>query len=104
MEQSLKQRYNPDLMYEYQKLKTFGATNADELVQFEKMMNDGYKAEDIATSLKPRKTGINTEWMYGSGYAPNDFGQYNVEAAKKINGLRKNLYDGWYNNTTNLPK
>ena len=86
----------------------FKINNADKVVSL------GEVGKDIITK-NGKKVVIVPEGVYGSSKAAQRAmkdpwtyidmsGKDVAEDAKKINGLRKWLYGGWYNATTNLPK
>lgn len=86
----------------------FKINNADKVVSL------GEVGKDIVTK-NGKKAVIVPEGVYGSSKAAQRAmkdpwtyidmsGKDVAEDAKKINGLRKWLYGGWYNATTNLPK
>lgn len=58
------------------------------------IVQEGVYGSEKAAQRALKEPGL---WKDMSGTDP-------AEAAKKVNGLRKWLYGGWYNSTTNLPK
>lgn len=54
MERALQERYSPDLIADYNRLKQYGATNLEEFEQFEHMLNNAYSTSQIIESIKPR--------------------------------------------------